>query len=160
MYKTVIEYYNDKNLNNFKREIIKNNSFILMNEKNINKEIYNVSYDENKINSLVGNTATGISRDVFKVDKDIKLEVEKELLKTLNSLIVKEKDSTLYKSLVRVLIVNKIKMKNRSPKWNYYNNRLYNVKIFSFLNEFVNERNIDEIKHFDIMKLYNIYNKK
>lgn len=160
MYKTVIEYYNDKNLNNFKREIIKNNSFILMNEKNINKEIYNVSYDENKINSLVGNTATGISRDVFKVDKDIKLEVEKELLKTLNSLIVKEKDSTLYKSLVRVLIVNKIKMKNRSPKWNYYNNRLYNVKIFSFLDEFVNERNIDEIKHFDIMKLYNIYNKK
>jgi len=160
MYKTVIEYYNDKNLNNFKREIIKNNSFILMNEKNINKEIYNVSYDENKINSLVGNTATGIHRDVFKVDDNIIIEIEEELLNKLNPLIIKENKSTLYKSLVRNLIVSKIKKKNRSPKWNYYNNKSYNVKIFSFLDEFVNERNIDEIKHFDIMKLYNIYNKK
>ena len=160
MYKTVIEYYDEKHLNKFRRKIINTNNFILMNKENINKEIYNVSYDENNINSLIGNTSTGIHRDVFKVDDNIIIEIEEELLNKLNPLIIKENKSTLYKSLVRNLIVSKIKKKNRSPKWNYYNNKSYNVKIFSFLDEFVNERNIDEIKHFDIMKLYNIYNKK
>lgn len=160
MYKTVIEYYDEKHLNKFRRKIINTNNFILMNKENINKEIYNVSYDENNINSLIGNTSTGIHRDVFKVDDNIIIEIEEELLNKLNPLIIKENKSTLYKSLVRNLIVSKIKKKNRSPKWNYYNNKLYNVKMFSFLDEFVNERNIDEIKHFDIMKLYNIYNKK
>lgn len=160
MYKTVIEYYDEKHLNKFRRKIINTNNFILMNKENINKEIYNVSYDENNINSLIGNTSTGIHRDVFKVDDNIIIEIEEELLNKLNPLIIKENKSTLYKSLVRNLIVSKIKKENRSPKWNYYNNKLYNVKIFSFLDEFVNERNIDEIKHFDIMKLYNIYNKK
>ena len=68
-----------------------------MNKENINKEIYNVSYDENNINSLIGNTSTGIHRDVFKVDDNIIIEIEEELLNKLNPLIIKENKSTLYK---------------------------------------------------------------
>jgi len=152
MHKLVIEEYIDSSNTKFDREIRKYNYIYPTNNENLKKEVYNLKYSENKINKEIGNVGIDYFRIPYEYKKEHIIIAKTKIKNELTSLIEKNKNSLFYRSLVRIVIIYSISTfgPNRKPEEKLKN-------LFKLINEFVNERNINEIKKIDVRNFYKLY---
>lgn len=152
MYKLVIEEYTDNTNTKFDRKIRKYNYIYPTNNENLKKEVYNLKYSENKINKQIGNVGIDYFKSPYKYKEEHIIIAKTKIKNEITSLIEENKDSLFYRSLVRIVIIYSISTFGpiRKPKGTL-------ESLFKTINEFVNERNINEIKKLDVRNFYKLY---